>query len=90
MVTNKATLEKIREIIKRHYSRLVISVLGQNALTPTEIKELEAQGVDVSNMDSLMSLVYHHNFINHPIDEIYINFPNFIRRYARSTIGIRT
>lgn len=70
MVTNKATLEKIREIIQKHYSRLVVSVLGKEALTPKEMKELQDMGVDTSNMDSLMSMVYYHNFINHPIDEV--------------------
>ena len=70
MVTNRETLEKIREIIQKHYSRLIISVLGKEALTPKEIKELQDMGVDTSNTDSLMSLVYYHNFINHPVDEV--------------------
>lgn len=70
MVTSRATMEKIREIVQKHYARLVVSVLGQPALTPKELKELQDSGVDTSNMDSLMSLVYYHNFINHPIDEI--------------------
>lgn len=70
MVTNKTTIEKIREIIQKHYSRLVVSVLGRDALSEKELKELEALGIDTSNKDSLMSLVYNHNFINHPIDEI--------------------
>lgn len=69
MVTNKTTIEKIREIIQKHYNRLMISVVGQEALSPKELKELQDLGVDTSNPDSLMSLVYHHNFINHPIDE---------------------
>lgn len=70
MVTSKATIEEIRQIIQKHYARLVVSVLGRDALTEKELKELEAQGVDTKNQDSLMSLVYYHNFINHPIDEI--------------------
>lgn len=69
MVTNKATLEKIREIIERHYNRLMISVVGEGALSIKELKELETLGIDTSNPDSLMSLVYHHNFINYPLDE---------------------
>lgn len=70
MVTSKATMEKIREIVQKHYARLVVSVLGKDSLTEKEKKELQDQGVDTSNTDSLMSLVYYHNFINHPIDEI--------------------
>lgn len=70
MVTSRATMEKIREIVQKHYSRLVVSVLGQPALTPKELRELQDSGIDTSNMDSLMSLVYYHNFINHPIDDV--------------------
>lgn len=70
MVTKKATIEKIREIVQKHYSRLIVSVLGRDTLSEKELKELEAQGIDTSNQDSLLSLVYYHNFINHPIDEI--------------------
>lgn len=70
MVTSKSTIELIREIIQKHYSRLVVSVLGKDALSPKELKELESLGIDVTNPDSLMTLVYNHNFINHPIDEI--------------------
>lgn len=70
MVTSKATIEKIREIIQKHYSRLAVSVLGRDALSQKELKELEALGVDTSNNDSLLSLVYYHNFINHPVDEV--------------------
>lgn len=70
MVTKKATIEKIREIIGKHYARLAVSVLGRDALSEKELKELEAQGIDTSNKDSLLSLVYNHNFINHPVDDI--------------------
>lgn len=70
MVTSKTTIELIREIVQKHYSRLVVSVLGREALSAKELKELEDAGLDTSNQDSLMSLIYNHNFINHPIDEI--------------------
>lgn len=70
MVTGRLTIQQIREIIQKHYSRLVVSVLGRQALSPQELKELQEQGIDTTNEDSLMSLVYYHNFINHPIDAI--------------------
>lgn len=69
MVTKRSTLEKIRQIIEKNYSQLTVSVLGREVFTPEEIRNLEAQGVDVSNRKSLLDLVYHHNFINHPVDE---------------------
>src|SRR5690606_23676471 len=70
MVTKKETIQKIREIIQKHYARLAVSVLGRDVLSEQELKQLESQGIDTSNKDSLLSLVYYHNFINHPVDDI--------------------
>lgn len=70
MVTKRETIEKIREIIQKHYARLVVSVLGNQVLSTKELAELRSLGVDTSNNDSLLSLVYNHNFINHPVDDI--------------------
>jgi hypothetical protein len=68
MVTSKSTLEIIREIIKKHYARLTVSILGRSELTAEELKILEDAGYDTKNKDSLLSLVYNHSFINHPPD----------------------
>jgi hypothetical protein len=68
MVTKKETIEKIREIVMKHYARLSVSVLGKDVFTKKELKELKAQGVDTSNEESLLALVYNHNFINYPLD----------------------
>jgi hypothetical protein len=70
MVTSKKTLEIIRKIIARNYNRLIVSVLGNSVLTEEEMKTLRDQGIDTSNPDSLISLVYHHNFINNPVDDV--------------------
>jgi hypothetical protein len=70
MVTKRETLEKIAKIIGKHYARLMISVLGKDALTAEELKEAQEAGIDTSNEESLMTLIYNHNFINHPIDDI--------------------
>lgn len=64
MVVSKETLEKIRKIISKHYNRLSISIIGSGILSRDEVKELERQGYDVSNNESLMELIYNHNFIN--------------------------
>jgi hypothetical protein len=69
MVTSKDTIDIIRKIIQKHYARLVVSVLGRDQLTPDQKKQLEESGYDTSNPDSLLSMVYYHNFINHPVDE---------------------
>lgn len=66
MVTSQSTIDKIREIVDKHYSRLVVSVLGRKVLSDEQLRELERQGYDVSNPDSLMELAYNHNFINNP------------------------
>lgn len=68
MVTSKETLAKIREIIKRNYSNLMMSVLGREVFSPKELKDLEDAGIDTSNKQSLLSLTYFHNFINNPPD----------------------
>lgn len=70
MVTKRETLEKIRRIINKHYSRLVVSVLGNTALSDEEVKLLESQGIDTTNRDSLLSTMYNHSFINHPVDSL--------------------
>jgi hypothetical protein len=70
VVTSKKTIEIIRKIISRHYSRLIVSVLGNTVLSEEEMKTLRDQGIDTSNPDSLISLVYYHNFINNPVDDI--------------------
>jgi very-short-patch-repair endonuclease len=70
MVTSKTTLEKIREIISKNYAKLAISVLGKSVLTDKELKELKAQGIDISNTESLFALLYNHAFINPPEDTL--------------------
>ena len=64
MVTSKATLQLIRNIIAKHYARLTLSVLGRNELTDNELSLLQSAGYDISNRDSLLSLVYNHVFLN--------------------------
>lgn len=70
MVTSQKTLDKIKEIINKHYNRLVVSVLGSPTLSNSDLKVLKDAGYDVSNKDSLLSLAYYHNFINNPIDQV--------------------
>lgn len=67
MVVSKETLEKIREIIAKHYSKLTISVLGRGVFTAKELKQMQDAGIDTSNKDSMLSMVYYHNFINNPV-----------------------
>lgn len=66
MVVSKETIEKIREIIEKHYNRLTISILGRSVFTPKERKAMEAAGIDTSKKESLLAMIYYHNFINNP------------------------
>lgn len=80
MVTRKATIEEIRQIIEKKYAQLTISVLGRGVFSPEELQRLEDAGIDTSNRQSLLSLVYNHNFINHPVD---IDSPQDIKDMER-------
>lgn len=66
MVVSRETLQKIRDVIEKNYAKLTISVLGKKVFSPKELKALRDLGVDTSNPDSLLSIVYNHNFINNP------------------------
>lgn len=68
MVTSDETLEKIRKIIEKHYQKLLITVGGNSIFTPQELQQLKEAGVDTSNTESLLELIYHHNFKNAPSD----------------------
>lgn len=68
MVLSREMLEKIKLIIDKHYTQFTISMLGKSVFTKEELKQLEAAGIDVSNKESFLSMVYHHNFINNPLN----------------------
>lgn len=68
MVTSEETLEKIRKIVEKHYQKLLISVGGRDIFSEQELAQLEAAGVDTSKTESLLELIYHHNFKNAPSD----------------------
>lgn len=69
MVTSKKTLEKVKEIIEKHYNKLTISLLGRSSFPEKEIKQMEAEGIDTSKDESFLKMVYYHNFINMPDDK---------------------
>lgn len=69
MVTSKKTLEKIKEIIDKHYNKLTISLLGRSAFSEKELKQMKEEGIDTSKDNSFLEMVYHHNFINTPEDK---------------------
>lgn len=64
MVTSKEVLEKIRNIIDKHHKRLTISVLGKRMFSKETLDKLKSQGVDIDNEESLLELIYNHNFLN--------------------------
>lgn len=66
MILSKELLAKIKKIIEKNYNALVINALGQKVFTEEELAALKAEGVDTSNTDSLISLIYYHNVLNDP------------------------
>lgn len=66
MVHSESTIEKIKAIIEKHYSRLVLSVLGSGALTKAQVKALADAGFETEVESSLLTLIYNHMFINTP------------------------
>jgi hypothetical protein len=69
MVLSQESIRRIREVVDKHYNKLIISVLGSSVLSKEEIKELKDQGIDVDNDMSMMELVYNHNFMNPSLKE---------------------
>lgn len=88
MVISESRLQKIREIIDKHYSRLILSVLGNSKLTPNQLAQLKNAGFDTKNNESLMGLIYYHNFINNPIDT---NSPTSVEdmKSQQSVVGMK-
>ena len=66
MVTSEETLRKIRKIIENKYSKLLITIGGKDLFSKEEISNMKKDGIDISNVDSLLRLIYNHNFINAP------------------------
>lgn len=67
MVTSRETLQKIKEIIDKHYAMMTISALGSRVFSRKELQRLKEEGVDISNKESILEYVYYHNFINNPL-----------------------
>lgn len=65
---NKDLLEKIKKIVDGRYRYIMLGVLGNKALSDKDKKILEAAGIDYRNKESLVSLIYHHNYHNNPAD----------------------
>ena len=68
MVISESTMERIRRIVNKHYNRLIVQVLGRDLLNAQQLRQLREAGYDTSNNDSLLSMIYYHNFINNPRD----------------------
>ncbi len=66
MVISKSLIEKIRKIIDKNYNKLTISVLGSSVFNKEELEKLKDQGIDITNKDSFLEMVYQHNFLNPP------------------------
>ena len=65
MIISKEALQRIREIIAKHYTQLISETNGLSALTEQEINEIRnITGETPENYDSLLSLLYYNNILN--------------------------
>lgn len=64
MVISKRTIQRIRDIIDKHYSSLSLRLLGQQNLPREILEKLAGQGIDVANDQSIPEKVYLHNWHN--------------------------
>lgn len=64
VIISKENIARIKEIVKKNYRKLGITLLGNSIYTKAEIDELKALGIDTSNKSSIMDTAYNHNFLN--------------------------
>jgi len=64
MVIKKETIQRIRDIINKHHNHVIISMVGRTALSPSQLRELRAQGINVDNESSILAETYYHNWLN--------------------------
>jgi len=63
MVTSKNALAKIKKLIERRYKMLTLGIVGNKVFSRRELTDLEREGLDTTNEDSLLDLAYEHNFL---------------------------
>ena len=64
MVISKEKLALIKGIIEKNSKAFVISTLGRSVFTQKEINAMRKEGIDVSNADSFLELIYNYAFLN--------------------------
>ncbi len=64
MVLKKSVIEKIKGIIEKHHASFLVGMLGHKVLTATQLRKLKEAGIDVSNKESFIENLYHHNYLN--------------------------
>lgn len=64
MAIKKSTIERIRRIIEKQHSKLLINILGPEAFDSKELAALKRGGVSVKDTDSLIERLYNHNYLN--------------------------
>jgi len=64
MVITKETIQRIRDIINKHHNHVLIAMLGRSALSPSQLKELRDEGINVDNESSILAETYYHNWLN--------------------------
>lgn len=64
MLFDPRKIEKIRKIVEKNQARILLTMLGAEALTPSQKDELRALGLDPRAQESFLDQIYHHNYLN--------------------------
>lgn len=64
MAIKLSTLAKIKKIVDANHAKLLLDVVGPSELTQSEKDELRRKGVVLSNENSVLERLYHHNYLN--------------------------
>lgn len=70
MKFSKKTLARIKSTIDKKYNSLMVTVLGRRAFSDEELALLELQGINTSNKDSLLEMVYYNHLLNDPANKM--------------------
>ena len=69
MKLTKKQLQKIVDIIENRYNSLLVALDGKDILGPKQLKELKDAGIDTSNTDSILEIIYKYNYLNTSLDK---------------------
>lgn len=68
MLLDKSLLEKIKTILEKKYTTLLLSFNGKSYFSNKELEELKSKGIDIERASTL-ELIYKYNYLNSELDD---------------------